>query len=111
MTVPTETSTRLAARAAAIAQRLKEQYGAQQVILFGSVARGTASRHSDIDLLIVAPTDESYHHRMLTVLRFVDDLSRDLALSPIVLTPDELRARLSIGDQFIGDVVRTGHEL
>jgi uncharacterized protein len=104
-------SVHLVARAKAIAERLKEQYGAQRVLLFGSVARGEAARHSDIDLLIVAPSDEPYHLRMLTVLRLVDDLSRDLALSPIVLTPDELRKRLAIGDPFIGEIVRSGRDL
>lgn len=39
------------------------------------------------------------------------DLTRGMPLSPVVLTPEELKARLDRGDQFVRDSVSTGVDL
>ncbi len=103
-------STDMVARATlkAIADRLRERYGAERVLVFGSTARGTVTAHSDIDLLVVAPTKERFYERMGSVLAVVRDLSHGLPLAPIVLTPEELSARLARGDQFVQEIVETG---
>ncbi|PJB49372.1 MAG: hypothetical protein CO103_05980, partial [Chloroflexi bacterium CG_4_9_14_3_um_filter_45_9] len=41
-----------------VAERLKNDYQAEKVILFGSHAKGEATWESDVDLLIIAPTRE-----------------------------------------------------
>ncbi len=94
-----------------ISKRLKEEYNAQRVILFGSYARGEASEGSDLDLFIIAPTNERFFDRMATVLELVRDLYPGLALSPIVLRPEEVKERLKIGDHFIQEILETGIEL
>jgi predicted nucleotidyltransferase len=38
--------------------------GAQKAILFGSYARGTATRHSDIDVIFVEETVEPFLKRI-----------------------------------------------
>lgn len=91
-----------------IAERLKKGYGAEQVILFGSHIEGKATEHSDTDILIIAPTNERFFERMATVLELTRDIYQGLALSPIVLTSDELRGRLKKGDQFIQDILEKG---
>ncbi len=96
---------------ARIAERLKRQYGAKKVIVYGSVARGEATIHSDIDLLVVAPSTEKGYRRMATVRGLIRDLSRGLPISPIVLTPDELQRRLADEDPFVQDIVESGVEL
>src|SRR5438105_12738208 len=98
-------------RLAAIAARLKERYGAERVILFGSVARGEATPDSDVDLLVVAPTRQPFLNRLARVRELVRDLNLSADLSPIVLTSDELRAHVEMGDQFIAEILRTGREL
>lgn len=98
-------------RLKSVAERLKERYGAQRVILFGSAARGEATEDSDIDLLVISPTAEEFYTRMASVLETVRDISRGMPLSPIVLTPDELKARLDRGDQFVQDIIATGVDL
>ncbi|MCS6305765.1 MAG: nucleotidyltransferase domain-containing protein [Nitrospira sp.] len=95
----------------AIADRLRKRYRAEQVLLYGSFARGTPTEHSDIDLLVVAPTTERFYERMGSALAVVRDISRELSLAPIVLTPEELSERLARGDQFIQEIVETGVEL
>ena len=74
-------------------------------------ARGTTTQHSDIDLLVVAPTTERFYERMGSALAVVRDISRGLPLAPIVVTPEELSARLARGDQFMQEIVETGMEL
>ena len=98
-------------RVRVIADRLRAEYRAERVILFGSHARGEAGPDSDVDLLLVAPTDERFFHRMATALRTVRDIGADLPLSPIVLTPEELEQRLAEGNHFVQDILRTGIEV
>ena len=95
----------------AIAECLRERYGAERVLVYGSVARGEPTGHSDIDLLVVAPTKERFYERMGSVLAIVRDISRGIPLAPIVLTPEELSTRLARGDQFVEEIVQTGVEL
>jgi len=91
-----------------IADRLKSQYRAEKVIFYGSVVRGEATIHSDIDLLVVAPSIEKGYQRMATVKGIVRDLSRGLPISPIVLTPEELQQRLADEDPFVQEIVESG---
>jgi len=94
-----------------ISERLKKEYRAEKVILFGSLARGEATVDSDADILVIAPTNERFFERMATVLEIVRDLYSGLALSPIVLRPEEIAERLKIGDQFVQEILETGVEL
>ncbi len=91
-----------------IADRLRKVYGATQVIVYGSVARGEATIHSDIDLLVVAPSTEKAYLRMAHVLALIRDLSRGLPVSPIVLTPEELQRRLARKDHFVQEILDEG---
>lgn len=94
-----------------IADRLRRDYGAARVILFGSAARDMVTEHSDIDLLVIAETSERFYERAASVLRTVRELSYGMPLAPIVLTAKELQARLDRGDQFIAEVIGTGVDL
>ena len=98
-------------RLKALAKQLREEYGAERVILFGSAARGEAGDQSDIDLLVISPTHEKFHQRIASVLRTVRDLSLGMPLAPIVLTPEELRARLDRKGQFVQEILATGINL
>lgn len=91
-----------------IGERIKMEYRAEKVILFGSYATGKASEDSDVDLFIVAPTKERFFERMATVRRLIRDLRRGLAVAPIVLTANELEKRKKLGDPFILSILKTG---
>ena len=67
-----------------IGKKIKQEYGAERVILFGSYVRGDATEDSDVDLLVVARTKERFFERMATVRRLIRDLRDGLAVSPIV---------------------------
>ena len=94
-----------------IARRLREVLQAERIVVFGSVARGEATIHSDIDLLVIAPTTESPYWRMARARAAIRDLSIGLPLSPIVLTPAEVEDRLLKRDAFLTDVLDEGTEL
>jgi predicted nucleotidyltransferase len=94
-----------------ISQRLKKEYKAERVILFGSYAKGKATEDSDIDILIIAPTTERFFERMATVKRLIRDLRNGLAVAPIVLTKQEVEERVKIGDQFVKEILEKGMEL
>lgn len=92
----------------AVTQRLKERYGAVEVILFGSYAKGNAGEDSDIDLLVISDSKERFFERQATVRRLLRDLKRGMPISPIVLTPEEIKDRKRHGDQFIAEILETG---
>ncbi|MFH1962701.1 MAG: nucleotidyltransferase domain-containing protein [bacterium] len=94
-----------------VAGRLKKDYNAEQVILFGSYARGEEGMDSDIDLLITAPTKEQFFQRMAKVRCLIRDLRNGIPFAPIVLTHEELERRLEIGDQFIKEILDNGVRL
>jgi len=94
-----------------ISERLKKDYQAERVILFGSYARGEEQEGSDVDLLIIAPAKERFFERGARVRKIVRDLSRGIPFSPIVLNPTELKQRLAIGDQFVQQILEQGKVL
>lgn len=91
-----------------ISKRLKKEYHAEKVILFGSYARGEATEDSDVDILVIAPTKERFFERMASVKRLVRDLRNGLPVAPIVLTPEEIRERKKVEDQFIIEILEKG---
>ena len=101
----------LLSRIKKIAERLKKEYKAKQVILFGSYTTGEVTEDSDVDILVIAPTKERFFERMAKVLELTRDLYNGLALSPIVLRPEEVEQRIKIGDQFIQEILDKGIEL
>lgn len=91
-----------------IGERLKREYHAEKVIVFGSYATGEYTAHSDLDILVIAPTKEGFLQRISSVKRFIRDLKNGIPISPIVLTPEEIKRRKEIGDQFIVDILEKG---
>lgn len=58
----------------------------EKIVLFGSYAYGHPSEDSDIDLLVVTDTDESFHDRISRVRAL---LPKDKPIDLIILTPSE----------------------
>lgn len=94
-----------------IVRKIVEGYSPERIILFGSYAYGKPDSESDIDLLIIKKTSRPFIDRLAQVRKILTDPNRSVPLEPIVLTPEELNARLSIGDQFIEEIVTRGEVL
>lgn len=91
-----------------IVRRVIEAYQPEKIILFGSYAYGRPDADSDLDLLIIKKTSERFIDRSVNVRKIVSDPKRSIPFGPIVLTPEEIKERLAIGDQFIKGIVTKG---
>lgn len=94
-----------------IVKRVVDAYQPEKIVLFGSYAYGEPSADSDLDLLIIKKTSESFMDRLVNVRQIVSDPKRSIPFEPLVLTPHELEERLAIGDQFIEEIVTKGKVL
>jgi predicted nucleotidyltransferase len=89
-------------------RRIGRQFGAERVILFGSYARGEVTEDSDVDLLIIGSfegrsVDKSVEIRMKLRPGFPMDL--------LVRTPEKVRQRLEMGDDFMREILEKGKVL
>ena len=62
--------------------------GVQKAILFGSLASGNVGQASDLDLILIAPSQERFTRR---AERFYQALNPSVALDLFVYTPEEFR--------------------
>lgn len=89
-------------------RQIGEEFGVEQVILFGSYAEGKATEDSDVDLLIIGPfdgrsADQSVKIRMKLRPKFPLDI--------IVRRPEDISRRLEMGDLFIKEIIEEGKVL
>jgi len=89
-------------------RQVGEEFGVEQVILFGSYAEGKATEDSDVDLLIIGPfegrsADQSVKIRMKLRPKFPLDI--------IVRKPEDIKRRLEMGDLFIKEIIEEGKVL
>lgn len=83
-----------------VVKRLVDGFHPQRIILFGSQARQTADKRSDVDLLVLCPIKESRRELMVAMDRALKGLG--IARDIIVLTPEEFE----IDRQIPGTVAR-----
>jgi predicted nucleotidyltransferase len=82
------------------ANRLVEKFHPRKIILFGSQARGTADRHSDVDILVIGDYKEKRTSLINDMIRALQGLHFPCDI--VVLTPEEFEA-----DRFIpGTIAR-----
>ncbi|MBI3010658.1 MAG: nucleotidyltransferase domain-containing protein [Candidatus Omnitrophica bacterium] len=83
---------------------------AQKIILFGSYASGHPGRDSDIDLLVITPTNHRWSDRVRMVQALFPE--RPAPLDIIVRTPREIRQRLtSYFCPFTREILKKGRVL
>ena len=92
----------------ALGRRIGEEFRPQRVVLFGSCAYGQPTPHSDVDLLVITEfegrsVDKSVEIRMKVRPPFPVDL--------IVRTPEKVRERLAMGDDFMKEILTEGRIL
>ena len=95
----------------AMLKKLVDKYLPEKVILFGSYAHGNPSPDSDLDVLVIKSTRDSFIDRCTAVRRILSDPNRLIPMDILVLTPEELSDRLSLGDQFLQKIVDDGRVL
>ena len=92
-----------------IVQRILEVTQPEKIILFGSYARGDATEHSDIDILIIQHSDLPRHKRATPIRLALLGLfpSKDI----VVYTPEEVEDWKTASTSFIASVLREGRVL
>ena len=73
----------------AVARLIAERFDPEQIILFGSHARGNAGYHSDIDLLVVLKSLDNWPKRGNPIRRAISE-EFILPVDVLVITPDRL---------------------
>ncbi len=90
-------------------RRIVERFHPAKIILFGSHARGSARRDSDVDLLVVMDVKESRRHQAVEI-----DLAlsgRTFPLDLIVVTPEEFERYRDVIGHIVYPAVREGKVL
>jgi len=78
----------------------------EKIILFGSYAYGIPTKDSDLDLLVIMPSDEPMHKRVFQIRKLLRDfrVPKDI----IVYTPEEVEKWKDASAAFITTIMRTG---
>jgi len=83
-----------------------KRYRIIKAILFGSAARGEASRHSDVDLILVQRTRQRFLERYDGLLHDLNLALPETAVDLLIYTPEELER---LGERgFVAQALREG---
>ena len=68
-------------------QQIVETFSPEKIIVFGSVAKGTATEHSDLDILVIMDTELEFPYREVEVRKVISNIQ--IPKDVLVLTPSE----------------------
>lgn len=86
-------------------QDIGREFHPDRVVLFGSYANGTPTPDSDVDLLVVLPFQGKPVEKSVGIrLRLRPPFPVDL----LVRTPEKVRERLDMGDDFMREILDAG---
>ena len=96
----------------AMAARLRDEYGAEAVILYGSRADGSARPDSDVDLMIIkSDVPGTANERFREMDAVLSDVKKGYSLDARLYTPEQVERTLARGDHFIQDIILQGQAL
>lgn len=87
-----------------VAEHIGRQADAERVVLFGSYARGEATEHSDVDLLVIAPSDLPRFKRSRALYQSLRPYP--FAMDLLVYTPEEIKKAQQSPLSFISAAMR-----
>jgi predicted nucleotidyltransferase len=89
----------------AFGREIASEFRPERIVLFGSHARGTPCPDSDVDLLVVMPFEGPAVNRSVEIrMRLRPPFPVDL----LVRTPEKVRERLAMGDDFMREIIVEG---
>lgn len=91
-----------------IINTLAKQYGAEKIILFGSHARGTAKKDSDLDLVVIKKTRDPFLKRMREVGKILGQTRIIQSADVIVYTPEEFKNLSKRWNPFFHRILKEG---
>jgi predicted nucleotidyltransferase len=84
-------------------------YNPEKILLFGSRAKKKFKRDSDFDLLVVKKTKKPPSERIPEARLHL--LKINFPFDVLVMTPNEIKKRLKMGDFFIEEILKKGKVL
>lgn len=91
------------------ARLLRARFPVEEVILFGSKARGTGDEDSDLDLLVITARALDWREQRAIVDALFDiELAHDALLSPLIVSRDEWEGRPYTAFAIHDEVARDG---
>ena len=93
----------------AMTERIVREFRPEQVILFGSHARGDAGADSDVDLLVVLAEADDVRKVTVAIRRALTDIA--VAKDIIVTTPEDIRRRGHLVGTILRPALREGKTL
>ncbi len=87
-----------------IYRQIEERFHPQEVILFGSCARGAITNRSDVDICVIAETD----NKRVLVQRILMEIEYERDLDVIVYTPVEWQKYVNDTSTFAYKIDTTG---
>lgn len=95
-----------------VADKIKEKFNPQKVILFGSYASGKANKDSDVDILVIMNTQlKSYKQAALIRLTLDESFGVLFPMDIIVRSPEEFSKLPQEQNAFINGIIFTGISL
>lgn len=89
-----------------IVSRILSVLQPEKIILFGSRAQETARPHSDIDLLIIARSEQPRYRRAAPLYGILSDILAPMDI--LVYTPQEVEEWSGVPQAFVTTAVREG---
>lgn len=91
-----------------ITQQIIEKYDPDKIILFGSFVYGKPKENSDVDLMVIKKTSQTFGQRLRTMAKITNaPIDRDI----IVYSPREWEQSLKEKNPFIVDIDNRGKVL
>ena len=91
-----------------LADRIVHEFEPDQIVLFGSHARGTAASHSDVDLLVVLPFEGKGFWKSIEIINRID---APFPLDLMAYRPEVVARRYAQGDPLIREAMDHGKVL
>ena len=88
-----------------VGRKIGREFRPQRVILFGSHARGTAGKDSDVDLLVIMPFEGTGFRQSLEILNRLDIR---LPVDLIAYRPEDVVRRYDEGDPLVREALDSG---
>ena len=92
-----------------MADRIVTRFRPSRIVLFGSHARGTASKWSDVDLLVILPNGSDKRGTAIEIRRALGDLP--VCKDIVVATPEEVGRRGHMVGTLLRSALREGKVL